>query len=474
MNKLASQNIKKLLTAVISQGLILILSVITGFILPERMGPENFGYWQIYLFYLAYLNLFGLGFNDGIALYYGGYDYEKLPFEKLRSSIKIFSLYQIILLLLGAVFVLIFFKAPIYKAIYLALVFNISLTCIQCIVLTTFLSVGKTEIYNLISLLLKVLSVALYLALLFLKYTDPVRMICADTVARLVITVLCFILGRRFIFGKSSSYKEGFSELKEKSRYGFLITLALIASMLMPVLGRSVVEHFEPIGVYGIYSFAMSLLSIILSFTSVLGTVIFPLLKKMDPDEMSNNYVKFSVVCDTFIVVALFAYLPLMFIIKNIMVKYVPALDYLHLLLAMCIPLGRTQLLVTPFYKAKRFEKQLFWANIIGIISMFVVLIGLYMIFRNVIAVAIGTTIVLTMWTFFVEAYLYEERTKSVFLKQFFIQLFVMTGFCLAGLSKSYVLFTAIYSVVIVLYFVLEKNNLKILVKTLLKRKSEV
>ena len=248
MKNFSSPAIKKLLLTVLSQGIILGLSVITGFVLPERMGPENFGYWQIYLFYLTYLNLFGLGFNDGIALFYGGFYYDELPFEKLRSSMRIVYLYQAVLCAVGLALVFLLFDPGVYRTIYLALVINIPLTCLQCIILTTFLSVGKTELYNLLNLILKVLSVALYLALIFGGYNGPTRMIIADTAVRAFILLLCVILGRRILFGKSEPLKSGWQELFEKSKAGFLITIALIASMLMPVLGRSIVEHFEPMG----------------------------------------------------------------------------------------------------------------------------------------------------------------------------------------------------------------------------------
>ena len=84
---------KKVVITVFTQAVILALSFITGFILPKIMGPEEFGYWQIYLFYLGYLNLFGLGLNDGIGLFYGGYEYERLPFQRIRASMRVFFLF---------------------------------------------------------------------------------------------------------------------------------------------------------------------------------------------------------------------------------------------------------------------------------------------------------------------------------------------------------------------------------------------
>lgn len=465
MSKLFSPTIKKLLITVVSQGIILGLSVITGFVLPERMGPESFGYWQIYLFYLTYINLFGLGFNDGIALFYGGYDYEKLPFERLRASMRIVYLYLASVCAVGVGAVLLLCNGTIYQSIYLALVLNIPLTCIQCIVLTTFLSVGKTEIYNWINLLLKILTVGLYLLLIFSGHTGPTGIILADTFGRLAITVLCVVLGRGFLFGNSASLKIGWQELWEKSKSGFMITIALISSMLMPVLGRSIVEQNEPIAVYGIYSFAMSLLTIILSFTSVLGTVIFPLLKRMEPDEMTESYSKFALLCDGFVILALLLYLPLMFIVRRMMVQYIPALDYLYILLVMCLPLGRMQLLVTPFYKAKRLEKELLIANLIGVAVMFVSLVGGYMIFRNVIAVAAGTTVVLTAWTFGAELYLYRGGSQTLIVKQNLAEIFIMLVFCVAGSFQSYRIFAAIYCPAIVLYFLWRRKEIASLLR---------
>lgn len=453
-------NAKKIIFTILSQGLILGLSVISGFILPEKMGPENFGYWQIYLFYLAYVNLFGLGFNDGIALFYAGYDYKKLPFQKLRSSMRIVYAYLAIVCVVGIGLVSIFAKDGIYQSIYTALVINIPLTCIQCIVFNVFLSVGKSEIYNILNLILKVLTVGLYLCMLFMQKVDPMSMVVVDTFARFVITVVCIYLGREFLFGKCDGFKVGWNELFEKCKSGLMITIAVISSMLMPMLGRYVVELYEPIATYGIFSFSMSLLSIILSFTSVVGTVLFPLLKRMQTDAMTECYFDFSFISDTFVTLALYMYLPLLFIIQNIMQKYIPALDYLYILLAMCIPLGRMQLLVMPYYKANRMEKELLYANLIGVVAMIGTLFSAYAIFKSVNVVAIGTTSVMVVWTFIAELFLHKKGELKQVYKQTIAEIFIIITFCVAGSMKSYVPFLIIYTISVLVYFVCRKNNI--------------
>lgn len=465
--------IKKVFFTIATQFIILILSVITGFILPQKMGPENFGYWQIYLFYLAYINVFGLGFNDGLALFYGGYEYNELPFKKIRSAMKIFYSYLIIITIIGW-FLTFIVDDKIYQNIYKVLVLNIPITCIQCVVLTTFLAVNKTEIYNIINIVLKVLSVMFYLALLFSNVTNSIKIMYADLLARTIITVICIILGRTFLFGHSESIKCGLAELKEKSLSGFKITISLIASMFIPVLGRVIIERNECIRVYGIYSFAMSLLTIIMTFTTTAGTVIFPLLKKLRSSDLPGYYSKFQFVCDGLISIALFAYIPLILIIQMIMTKYIAALDYLYILLAMCFPLGRMQLLITPYYKAYRLEKEFLISNLVGIGFMAGFTLLSYSVFNSVTAVAICTTVILTIWSCVTEYYLNKKINCVIDKSNIIIELIIMIMFVVAGYFKNPLIFIAIYLPTVLLFFVVNKDKTKVAIKQLRYRKDSI
>lgn len=452
--------IKKIFMTILTQGIILVLSIITGFVLPQKMGPEDYGYWQIYLFYVAYLNIFGLGYNDGIALFYGGYDYEKLPFKKIRSAM--ISMYIYLLILTSFLFFIFnVFSDGIYKNIYQMLTLSIPITCIQCVLLTSFLAVNKTGIYNIINLFTKVFSVTFYITLLFFGIKDAKNMMYADFISRLVVFIVCCILGHKILFGKRKPLKEGLKEFKEKSKSGINITLAVIASMFIPVCGRMVIEWNEPIATYGIYSFAMSLLTIIMTFTTTIGYVIFPALKKINEKNLSTYYFKFSFVCDSIIYIALLAYVPLVLIIKYIMKEYTPALNYLFILLAMCVPLGRMQLLITSYYKALRLEKQFLITNIIGMLAMISFTSISYYVFKSVTSVAICTTIVIVVWIYFTEKYLNKKMKNKMELKNIFIQNSMLILFIFAAHFNNLYIFSIVYISSLVIYFVINRNQMK-------------
>ena len=435
---------KKVVITVFTQAVILALSFITGFILPKIMGPEEFGYWQIYLFYLGYLNLFGLGLNDGIGLFYGGYEYERLPFQRIRASMRVFFIYLIIVTV--ALFAAVSFaRDPTRQEIYQVLALSVPSICLQCIVLTVFLSVGKTGVYNVVNLLLKVLATVAYVLLLSFHLSRSEDVMLADFGVRIFVTVICLVLGRRFLFGKAEPIRIGLREFWEKCRYGLNITFALIAASFMPVAGRTIVEWNESAYVYGQYAFAMSILHIIVTFTSTAGTVIFPFLKRLSEEKLPEYYKKFSFICSFLIYIAWFAYIPVVWIVRYFMKEYIPVLSYLYILLAMCLPLGRSQQLLTSYFKAYRMEKAYLILNIVGVLAMMGITAGSYFIFHSIISVAISTTVTMTIWCLCAELYLYHNVGGNFSWKDKLIEFIMMLMFVVSSSFGSLVLFILIY-----------------------------
>lgn len=449
---------RKLISTVFTQGIILILSLVAGFILPKYMGTRSYGLWQTYLFYLGYLNIFGLGYNDGIALYYGGLEYEALPFQRFRGAFVNFLIYLTIIV--GILIFATFFISDIeMRKIYTLLIFNIPATCIQCIVLTTFLSVNKITEYNIVNLAIKLFTVLSYLILIALDITGSVYLMYTDTAIRLLISFGCVFLGRRFLFGRPLNLREGAKELKQKSKAGFHITVALIASMFIPVAGRVVIEYNESKEVYGIYSFAMLLLSLIIMFTNTAGTVIFPTLRRLKEDSLAFYYKGLVILSDGLIYIAFLLYVPMVVIINNWLKDYRPALEYLHILLAMCVPLGRFQLLISPYYKTLRMEKSFLIVNLSGAAVMMAGTFYIYIIFHSVVAVATVTTLILTVWCLVTESYLTKKMEYKIPARKIFVDFVMMGAFIVACSFQNALFFLLIYGTCLFIYFLFYRKE---------------
>ena len=78
---------------VLSNLLTVIVSSLVVLILPKIMGVEEYGYWQLYIFYLSYAGFVHLGWVDGIYLRYGGLEYDDLDKEKFFSQFLMLLIY---------------------------------------------------------------------------------------------------------------------------------------------------------------------------------------------------------------------------------------------------------------------------------------------------------------------------------------------------------------------------------------------
>ena len=72
MNKRKKKFIGNLIYAFAAQGLSFALSVLMSIIVPKVLSLNDFGYWQLFIFYTSYVGFFHFGFNDGVYLLNGG------------------------------------------------------------------------------------------------------------------------------------------------------------------------------------------------------------------------------------------------------------------------------------------------------------------------------------------------------------------------------------------------------------------
>ena len=97
------------------------------------LSVNDFGYWQLFIFYTSYVGFFHFGFNDGIYLLNGGKNYDELNYNEIGGAFWISFFVQLIL---GVVFAIIcsffnygffrenlFYTVRLYICLYLILRF---------------------------------------------------------------------------------------------------------------------------------------------------------------------------------------------------------------------------------------------------------------------------------------------------------------------------------------------------------------
>ncbi len=377
---------------VFSQGVLGAMSILTSIVLPKIMGPDQYGYFQKFAFYLMYINMLGIGFNDGITLIYAGKNNSDIPIMELRSAIRIHVIYSVVLSVFYSFITIIFFQKDMLL-ISVMLGLNVFPVIMFCTFSGVFLAENKGWLYNTYNMVQRALFCTLILALIFLKKCYYEYIITANTIANWVILFVSAYKCKDYIIGSRSSWASGFKEYRKLCASGIMIALSVSFMGLIPTLGRVIIEFNDSITNYGIYSFYISLLSIVLTFTNAIGIVAFPMLRNTNKNKLEQSYSYLEQVYRILAGSIYLFYPAIVLIIDNYMSKYSAGLVYVVFLIAICYPIGKIQMFIAPLYKTFRLEKRLFIINIASVAGTVIIDYLAYSIDRTPLSIAIGTAL---------------------------------------------------------------------------------
>ena len=95
----SSMKIKELVkngaAAFASQGVSFLLSILVSLLVPKVLGVEEYGYWQLFIFYSSYTGFFTFGLADGVYLVEGGASRNTIDKRKVNSSLWLALAYEI-------------------------------------------------------------------------------------------------------------------------------------------------------------------------------------------------------------------------------------------------------------------------------------------------------------------------------------------------------------------------------------------
>ena len=91
--------LKNFSLSALANGINLMLSILSAFILPKILGIREYAYWQLYVFYTSYIGFFHFGWADGIYLKQGGKKYQELDQADMASQLRLYILFEFIVMI---------------------------------------------------------------------------------------------------------------------------------------------------------------------------------------------------------------------------------------------------------------------------------------------------------------------------------------------------------------------------------------
>ncbi|MDQ0232757.1 lipopolysaccharide biosynthesis protein [Metabacillus malikii] len=361
----------------------IIISTIVILIVPKFIGVEEYGYWQLYLFYSSYVGFLHFGWNDGIYLRFGGKEYKELNKDLFFSQFWMLTIFQVLLgvaiICFSTVFSTDVNKLFIFKMTALCMVIvnvrHMLIYILQC--------TNRIKEYAQITMMEKVLYCCLILLLLIVDIRQYKLLIFADIIGKTIALVYSIYCCRDIVFNKISMFYSNVSEVFRNISVGIKLMFANIASMFIIGIVRFGIERTWDISTFGKVSLTLSISNLMMIFINAIGIIMFPVLRRTNEDKLPNIYTTMRTFLMALLLGLLVIYYPLKVILTAWLPQYTEILIYMALLFPMCVYEGKMVLLINTYLKTLRKEKLMLAINLVSVVLSIILTIVFTIVFTN-------------------------------------------------------------------------------------------
>lgn len=457
MNLKAKQFMRHIAGAVGANLVRLMISVVLTLLLPKLMGQEEYSYWQLYLFYGTYLAYTSLGWCEGFTLKYGGAHYDELNKPLIIGQIWMLFGYE--LLFFGGLWLVISLaglEQPKYILLLLACasaVFDIVRYMVQSVLHT----VNRIQEYVHIVLSERLLFAALACAALLIGLNTALAFILSEIIGRFLSMLYAFGHIRDMVCTRPAPARELAHEAKDEISIGCKLLWALLASQLVIGIIRFAIEQKWGVLQFGQISLTISLSNMVVSCVSAIGVVIFPMIKRMQRDQMERMYAPTRTLMSAVIWGIMLLFAPCKWLLTRWLPQYAGALNYLALLLPLCLYESRTAMLTTTYLKAYREEKNILKANAVTVILSAVTAGITVFIVENLTTAVLAISLLCMVKAYITEFYVCRHLAFPI-RRELLVESGMTALFMLSGWYGGYLTALCLYALGYALYLLLERR----------------
>lgn len=467
MNTISFKSILKNLSFSFFANMIsLIVSTILIVIVPKFLDSINYGYWQLYLFYITYISYLSLGLTDGAYLRFGGKEYNELNKPVFVSQYWFLVLFDI----LASAFILIIYKFIVTDNNKELIFFLVCLSGIIVVPrsLITFILQATNRIreFSIIIIVERLVYFVIVIIMLFFGRKEFEYLIFADIIGKFSSVIYAIFLCKELVLGKLAPLKYSIIEIYHNISTGGKLLFANFANILIIGIVRFCIEKNWSIEVFGKVSLTLSISNMLMVFISSIGITLFPILKRVSTSNLADIYKLIRTGLMIILLGLMLLYYPLDIILSDWLPQYSDSFTFLILLFPICIYESKMLLLINNYLKTIRREGLIFLVNIFTIVisigisyfsvfvlnnlNMSVFCILLLMMFRSIASELLLSKI------------LSIKVTRDIIYELIMTIIFLIVSWYLEKLEAL-----IIYLIIYVVYLVIKKTDIKYLLNNI-------
>jgi O-antigen/teichoic acid export membrane protein len=422
----------KILYAISANMVNLLISIILSFVVPKFLGTEQYGYWQLYMFYIGYVGFLHFGWADGLFLRYGGKYYNELDKSLMHSQYWLLAGLEIIVFLMIFVLVLLFGHDEDKMLITIAAGLNCILILPKTALQYLLQGTGRVKEFARNRIGERILYAFLVVVLLVFGYRSYKYILLADVIAKVFATIGIAWACKDIVLAKGTRLSVSIKEAIKNISVGVKLLGANIAGMLIIGIVRLSIEKTWDISTFGKVSFSLSISNFIMVFISAVSIVIFPIIKRSDEDKLPFLYNSLGMFLSAIMMVFLIFYYPLKLILEIWLPNYVDAISYFSIIFPICLFESRNSLLINTYLKAFRKENALLRLN--GVSVVFSILLSFVAVWwlKNLI-LAVSSIVILLAFRCFISDFYLQKIMKMKYSNEVLWELVIAIAFITAN-----------------------------------------
>lgn len=392
--------------AFLAQGVSLVLAVIQTLIVPKLLGVDQYGYWQLYIFYVSYVGFFHLGLSSGAYLTTGGQTRDQIDKASIKSEMIFGVTYQTVM---AVVIVILssFLQSGSERA------FVVVMTAIYLVLqnLATFMMnelqcMNETKKSSFSTIIERLAFLVPLLVLLVMRVDSFYPYVFAYTASTVVQLSYCAWHLRDFWCAEWLGFRRaallGWASIK----IGFPMMLANVMSMLILGVGRFFIDARWGIETFGRLSLALSLVSFFLTFVAQASMVLFPSLRQASAHEVRSFYKAARDAMGLIFPVAYALYFPMVWILSLWLPEYASTYVYLIFLLPICVFDSKFNITGVTYYNVLRRERVMLAVNVVAACASFLLTVFSVYVLGSVFIVIVVMSLVIMVRGLWSELYM--------------------------------------------------------------------
>lgn len=444
--------------AIISNFMTLIVSTIVILIIPKIISVQEYGIWQIFIFYNSYVGLLHFGWIDGIYLRYGGIEYVNLNKSNMKVQLIMFFSLQLMIsfgvFIFGQYYFVGFMRAIVKLLACTIIIVNVK-DFFQFILQTT----NRIVSYSISNIIGTSVYVTLLIYMIVCGNQTYVAFIWCYIISQIISLIYSSYSCRAILRSQIKIYHLNFHEAFKNIYTGLHLVFSNVAAMLIVGIVKFGIQIGWNIEEFAKLSLILSISNFVMIFIYSISLVLFPVLRNINDQKFENVYNSMKFIIVPFLLILLTFMYPLKYVITFWLPQYSSASYLLSVLFPMLVYQAKFEILSNTMMKVMRLEKQLLSLNVISL-TFGSVLTLVFVHFLHNLGLTILTLVIVMFGRNILSELVVQKKFNSFSWTPFIKESLIVFLFIFLNSNFNSIISIGVYISALLIYFYTIKDQL--------------